>query len=103
MGTKPAAAGHSAATPALTAKDIMHKPVIAATPQASLRDVANLLVTSEISGMPVARPDGRMVGVVTESDIIRVLIEGKRLETLTASDVMTGAPITVDVDTRSKR
>jgi CBS domain-containing protein len=83
----------------ITAKDIMEKPVLAATPQASLRDVATQLVTNEFSGMPVAASDGRVVGVVTESDIVRILIEGKRLENLTAGEVMTGPPITVDVDT----
>jgi len=83
----------------ITAKDIMEKPVLAATPQASLRDVATQLVTNEFSGMPVAASDGRVVGVVTESDIVRALIEGKRLENLTAGEVMTGPPITVDVDT----
>lgn len=82
----------------LKAKDIMEIPVIAATPQASLRDVATQLVTNEFSGMPVAAPDGRVVGVITESDIIRTLIQGKRLENLTAADVMTGPPITVDVN-----
>ena len=82
----------------VTAKDIMEKPVLAATPLASLRDVATQLVTNEFSGMPVAASDGRVVGVVTESDIVRALIEGKRLENLTAGEVMTGPPITVDVD-----
>ena len=82
----------------VTAKDIMEKPVLAATPLASLRDVATQLVTNEFSGMPVAASDGRVVGVVTESDIVRTLIEGKRLENLTAGEVMTGPPITVDVD-----
>lgn len=82
----------------LKAKDIMEKPVIAATPQASPRDVATQLVTNELSGMPVAAPDGRVVGVITESDIVRTLIQRKRLEHLTAADVMTGPPITVDVN-----
>jgi CBS domain-containing protein len=83
----------------VTAKDIMQSPVIAATPLASLRDLASQLVSNEISGMPVAASDGRVVGVITESDIVRTLIEGKRLENLTAGEVMTGPPITVDVGT----
>jgi CBS domain-containing protein len=94
-----AAAKQTTRGTSITAKDIMEKPVLAATPQASLRDVATQLVTNEFSGMPVAASDGRVVGVVTESDIVRVLIEGKRLENLTAGEVMTGPPITVDVDT----
>jgi len=83
----------------LTAKDVMQKPVLAATPRASLRDVASQLVTNEFSGLPVAAPDGRVVGVVTEADILRSLLEGKKLENLSATDVMTGPPITVSVDT----
>ena len=100
MAQKSTAAVKRAAAPtSVTAKDIMERPVIAATPLASLRDVATQLVTNEFSGMPVAASDGRVVGVITESDIVRTLIEGKRLENLTAGEVMTGPPITVDVNT----
>jgi CBS domain-containing protein len=35
---------------------------------------------------------------VTEADILRALGEGKALETLTASDIMTAKPTTVDVE-----
>ncbi|HYL82728.1 MAG TPA: CBS domain-containing protein [Candidatus Angelobacter sp.] len=80
----------------LTAKEIMQTPVIAATPRASLRDLAARLVTNEFSGMPVADADGRVIGVITEADIIRALLEGKRLENLTAGEVMTGPALTVD-------
>ena len=83
----------------VTAKEIMQTPVIAATPQASLRDLASRLVTNEFSGMPVADVDGRIVGVITEADIIRALLEGKRLENLTAGQVMTGPAVTVDAKT----
>ena len=54
------------------------------------------MVTNEISGMPVADPDGRVVGVITEADIIRALLDGKRLENLTAGQVMNGPALTVD-------
>jgi CBS domain-containing protein len=94
-----AAVKRATASASVTAKDIMARPVLAATPLASLRDVATQLVTNEFSGMPVAASDGRVIGVVTESDIVRTLIEGKRLENLTAGEVMTGPPITVDVNT----
>jgi len=83
----------------VTAKDVMQTPVIAATPRASLRDLAARLVTNEFSGMPVADLDGRVVGVITEADIIRGLLDGKRLENLTAGEVMTGPALTVDVKT----
>ena len=42
---------------------------------------------------------GRVIGVVTESDIVRTLMAGKRLEGLTGGEVMTGTPISVEVET----
>ena len=100
MAQKSTAAAQGATTrPSVTARDIMQRPVVAATAHASLRDVATQLVKNEFSGMPVADPDGKVVGVVTESDIVRTLIAGKRLENLTAGEVMTGPPITVEVET----
>jgi CBS domain-containing protein len=99
MPGKSTAVRRAAMQSSLAAKDIMQHSVLAATPRASLRDVASQLVTNEISGMPVAADDGRVIGVITEADIVRALLEGKRLENLTASDVMTGPPITVDQNT----
>ena len=86
------------ATTVLTAGQIMQKPVLATTMRASARDVAAQLVRNEFSGMPVAERDGTLMGVVTEADILRVLGEGKALETLTAGDIMTEKPSTVDVE-----
>ena len=86
------------ATTALTAGQIMQKPVLATTTRASARDVAAQLVRNEFSGMPVAERDGTLMGVVTEADILRVLGEGKALETLTAGDIMTEKPATVDLE-----
>jgi CBS domain-containing protein len=82
----------------LKARDIMHGPVLAATPRALLRDIAMELVTNHYTGMPVAAPDGRVVGVISEADLVRALREGKQLENLTATDVMTGPPVTIDAD-----
>ena len=76
----------------------MQKPVLATTSRASARDVAAQLVRNEFSGMPVTERDGTLLGVVTEADILRVLGEGKALETLTANDIMTPKPASVDVD-----
>lgn len=47
--------------PSVTARDIMQRPVVAATTVASLRDVATQLVKNGFSGMPIADPDGRVL------------------------------------------
>jgi CBS-domain-containing membrane protein len=54
----------------LTAKDIMTRDVITATPDMSVRDLADLLWKNRISGVPVINSDGELVSVVTESDLI---------------------------------
>jgi CBS domain-containing protein len=81
------------------AAKLMRRPVVAATPRASVRDVAMQLVANGFSGMPVAERDGTVIGVITEADILRALTEGKPLETLAAEDIMTKNVITVDLET----
>ena len=55
----------------ITAKDIMTKNVVTVTPETSIEDLANLLVTNQISGAPVVDDSGALVGIVTENDLIR--------------------------------
>jgi CBS domain-containing protein len=77
----------------------MRQPVLAATRRTAVRDVMTHLVVNGISGMPVADADGRVVGVVTESDVLRVLVEGDPLNRLLAQDIMSPDPITVESET----
>ncbi|HKN45887.1 MAG TPA: CBS domain-containing protein [Propionibacteriaceae bacterium] len=84
----------------MKASDIMRRPVVAATPTATARDVAIQLLMGEFSGVPVAQSDGRVVGVVTELDLIRAALRAdKALETTLAQDIMTRDVTTVDADT----
>ena len=62
-------------------------------------DIAAQIVMNEISGMPVTEKTGEIVGVITEADILGALMDGKKLENLTAQDIMSADPITVDLDT----
>lgn len=51
----------------------MVRDVVTVTPGATLRTAALLLSHKRISGMPVVEEDGRVVGVLSEKDIVRVL------------------------------
>jgi CBS domain-containing protein len=99
MSEKLVATQRARAPTSLKAKDVMQQPVIAATPRASLRDVASQIIKYEFSGMPVAEPDGKVLGVITEADIVFSLIDGHRLEAVAAVNFMTSPPVTVDVET----
>jgi CBS domain-containing protein len=54
----------------LKAKDIMTKEVVSATPDMSVKDLADLLWRHRISGVPVLDDEGTLISVVTESDLI---------------------------------
>jgi CBS domain-containing protein len=55
----------------MTVEDVMTKEVITVGPETPLKDVARTLAVNEISGVPVV-DDGVVVGVVSETDLVRV-------------------------------
>ena len=83
----------------MKAGEIMHKPVLTTAPEDSAHDVATKLVLNRISGMPVIDREGTVLGVVTEEDILRALMERKDLEVLAAQDIMSKNLAAVHADT----
>ncbi|HEX9653693.1 MAG TPA: CBS domain-containing protein, partial [bacterium] len=55
----------------LVAKDIMNTDVITVEEDLSVGDLANLLTDKMITGAPVVNAKGKLVGVVSMSDIVR--------------------------------
>jgi predicted transcriptional regulator len=82
-----------------TAKEIMTRPVVSARKSASARDIALQLLSGLYSGMTVTDDDGRVIGIVTEFDLLDQIRQERDLSQLTAEDIMTRDVITVDVDT----
>ncbi len=105
----------------MKAKDIMTKTVITARPDASVREIARLLLKNRISAVPVVDDRGGVIGMVSEGDLMRRpesgtenraswwldFIEGPedraqaylKSHGLTARDVMTRKVITADENT----
>ena len=54
----------------LTAQDIMTSKVITVAEDANVRELAALFLSNNISGAPVVNDQGKVIGVVTESDLI---------------------------------
>jgi CBS domain-containing protein len=69
--------------------------VISTSPDESVDEAARLLTFHDISGLPVCS-DGRVIGVVSEADLI-----GK--SGATVGDVMTAPAVTVDESTGLER
>lgn len=54
----------------LKAEDIMSREVITVNENASVRELASLFISHDISGAPVVDTAGKVIGVVTENDLI---------------------------------
>ncbi len=55
-----------------TAKDIMTKEVLTVTTDVTIEGLARILTKHDISGAPVVDEDGKLIGIVTESDLIKM-------------------------------
>ena len=51
-------------------RDLMQSDVLTTRPEESLKDVARTLVENRISGMPVCDAESKVVGVISEGDIL---------------------------------
>lgn len=98
-------------------EQIMTTTVTTVTPDTLLKDVARLLTSQRISGVPVCDADGAVLGVVTEADILRkeqgyapepggllgwlfekADAEGARMLARTAAEAMTSPALTIAPD-----
>ena len=58
---------------AIKAEDIMTKNVISIENDVSLADLAELLISSRISGVPVVDADGELEGIMTATDLFLLI------------------------------
>jgi CBS domain-containing protein len=54
----------------LYARDIMTTEVLTAAPETSISELSKTLENRQIGGLPVVDKDGRLVGVITQSDLV---------------------------------
>ena len=56
------------------ARDVMTHPVLTVTDTAGVGEAAQILISHGFTALPVVDADGRLIGIVTESDFIAVAI-----------------------------
>ena len=81
----------------MLAKEIMTRDVTTVSPSASVREAAKLMVDRRLSGLPVATSDGRLVGMLTASDLLH------RVETGTEKQSSWFANFFADPDEMARR
>jgi len=59
---------------AVKVEDVMSKKVISVTEDASIEDIATLMIEKGISRVPVVR-EGKLVGLVSKRDIVRTIAQ----------------------------
>lgn len=73
-----------------TAQDVMTADPLAVAPSTPLARFARICAEEQISGCPVLGPDGRLVGIVSRTDLLRLArLEGR------VEQVMERRPVTV--------
>ncbi len=72
----------------LQAKDIMSKNIITIGPDETIYDAVNLLYNKRVSGLPVVDKDNKLIGLITENDVLNLVFSGNSRTTKVA-DVMT--------------
>jgi CBS domain-containing protein len=68
------------------AKDIMTRDVITVSPTTRVKNLAMLLIKNQISGAPVAGKDGKIIGVVSEADIVAK--KGKDVKAIMSTNII---------------
>lgn len=105
----------------MRARDVMTRDVVTVTPEATVEEIARVLLARHISGVPVVNGNGELVGIVSEGDLMRQVGQDDerrpswwlrlfaspdeerakyvRTHGRHARDIMTGAVATVKEDT----
>lgn len=88
--------------------DVMTRSVVTTTPQAPVTDAAVVLAGHGVTALPVVDEDGRLVGVLTEGDVVRGRMspdprrrarrgsQGGPTPPATVGEVMSSAPLTAN-------
>lgn len=78
----------------MEAKDVMTTPVVTVGLQASVEEVAELMLKQRISGVPVVDGKNRLQGIVSEGDLIRRLEPGSQSHRSWWLDLLAGRDAT---------
>ena len=77
------------------ARNVMTERVTAVSPDTPLEAVARILVAGRFGGVPIVGPDGKVLGFVSEKDLMTALLQSSYADR-TAGDVMARDPTVID-------
>ena len=77
--------------------ELVRRAPITVTPLATVEEAVKLMHREGVGSVVVVSPEGKVLGIFTERDLVRLIGEGKPLTTR-IGDVMTRDPVTVYED-----
>jgi len=83
----------------LCAKDIMERGVVTIGPETGADAAMEIMLREEVSGLPVVDAQGKLIGVVTEKDMLQTVYDklfGQAPRAKTVADLMTREVKTFD-------
>ena len=83
----------------LKAANVMVTPVVSARVDTAAKDVALQLLAGRYSGMPVIDEERKILGIITELDLLDAITAGRDLARTPVQEIMTKNPVTADVNT----
>lgn len=79
-------------------RDVMTSQVETVTPNCTIEEIARLMKSNDVGSIPVCEGK-KVLGMITDRDIvIKVLADGKNLQSVSAKDIMNSDVITVTSD-----
>lgn len=70
----------------MIARDIMTRDIITVAPTMTVKLLAKTLIKNQVSGAPVAGKDGKIIGIVSEADILAK--KGKDVKSIMSNKVI---------------
>ncbi len=83
----------------LIAKEVMVESVVTIKKSALAKDTVTSLLSGSFSGLPVIDEYNKLIGIITEFDILDAMLQGKDLETTRVFEIMTKDVHTAGQDT----
>lgn len=77
--------------------EIMQEHVLTVSDEASLEDAVSLMINRSVGGLPVVDEERRIVGIITERDVVRIMgesITGRKVSDIMSKLVTTAPPAT---------
>jgi CBS domain-containing protein len=79
-------------------KDIMIQPVVSVNPDMPIYDAIRLLASRNVSGLPVVDADLRLVGLLSEKDVLSLLYQNQDPSQKTVEEYMSKSVVSFDVN-----